>query len=178
MMKTIVGHAVQVAPDTIRFERLLEAPVERVWQFLVESEKRAQWFAAGPMEARAGGALTFTFNHDNLSSSDVPYPERFAPGKNRVVTGYVETIEPPHCLAIHWGEGSDVARFDLTPEGDRTRLVIAHSRLDTRENRLLVASGWECHTHVLAKVLAGGACENFWAEFNSAFKTYDAELPA
>lgn len=177
MMRTTPGHATQVSPDTIRIERLLEASVERVWQFLVDSEKRAQWFAAGPMETRAGGALTFTFNHDNLSSRDVPYPERFASGKNRVVAGYVETFDPPRCLAIHWGEGSDVARFDLTAEGDRTRLVITHNRLDTRENRLLVASGWGCHTHVLEKVLAGGICEDFWAEFELAFKAYDAELP-
>jgi uncharacterized protein YndB with AHSA1/START domain len=178
MTRTTTDHAVQVWPDTIRFERLLAAPVERVWQFLVDSEKRARWFAAGPMEARTGGALTFTFNHDNLSSRDVPYPERFAPGKNRIVTGYVEIFNPPHCLAIHWGEGSDVARFDLTPVGDRTRLVITHTRLDTRENRLLVASGWECHTHVLAKLLTGSACDDFWAEFASAYDYYDAELPA
>lgn len=178
MTTTPLDHAVQIAPDTIRLERLLDAPVERVWQFLVESEKRAKWFASGPMEQKPGGTLNFTFNHDNLSSADVPYPERFAPGKNRIATGYVETIDPPHSLAFHWGEGSDIARFDLTVEGSSTRLVITHSHLDTRENRLLVSAGWECHTHVLAKILARNACENFWSEFDKAFRVYDAELPA
>lgn len=169
--------AVQTAPDTIRLERLLDAPIDRVWSFLVDSDKRAKWFAAGPLEQRPAGALTFTFDHDALSSRDVPCPERFAGTRGRVAEGYVEAIDPPRLLAFHWGGGEDIARFELTPEGERTRLVITHSRLSTRTNRVLVASGWDSHTQVLAKILAGSACEDFWAVFEEAFQLYDAALP-
>jgi hypothetical protein len=41
---------------TVRFERLLPGPVERVWQYLTDSQLRGTWLATGPMEPRAGGA--------------------------------------------------------------------------------------------------------------------------
>jgi len=34
---------------TIRFQRLLPGPIERVWAFLTESDKRGRWLASGPM---------------------------------------------------------------------------------------------------------------------------------
>ena len=37
---------------TVRFERLLPGPVERVWSYLTDSEKRGQWLASGPFELR------------------------------------------------------------------------------------------------------------------------------
>ena len=40
---------------TIRFERLLPGPIERVWAYLTESDKRAKWLAAGDMDLRPGG---------------------------------------------------------------------------------------------------------------------------
>lgn len=173
-MTTIVK---QTASDTVRLERLLAAPIERVWSFLIDADKRARWFAAGPLEPKAGGSLSFVFDHDNLSSGHSPYPEEYAGGKGRVAPGYVTELDPPRLLAFHWGDGEDIARFELSPEGDATRLVIIHSGLTTRKSRVLVASGWDTHTHVLAKLLEGSACADFWAEFDRTFRTYDADLP-
>jgi uncharacterized protein YndB with AHSA1/START domain len=39
-----------IAPNTIRFERLLPGPIERVWAYLTDPEKRAKWLASGPMD--------------------------------------------------------------------------------------------------------------------------------
>ena len=36
--------------NTVRFERLLPGPIERVWAFLTESDKRAQWLCGGDVE--------------------------------------------------------------------------------------------------------------------------------
>ena len=66
----------KVAPDTIRLERTLNAPVATVWRYLVEGELRGQWFAGGS-DARADGDLDLVFDHDNLSSDDVPYPAEY-----------------------------------------------------------------------------------------------------
>lgn len=45
------------APGEVRLVRTLPGPIERVWEFLVDSDKRARWFAGGPMEPRTGGKI-------------------------------------------------------------------------------------------------------------------------
>ena len=47
----------------VRFERLLPGPIERVWAYLTEPEKRGTWLAAGPMELRVGGRVELNFHH-------------------------------------------------------------------------------------------------------------------
>ena len=42
---------------TIRMERLLPGPIERVWDYLTDSAKRGKWFAAGKMDLRVGGDI-------------------------------------------------------------------------------------------------------------------------
>ena len=32
---------------TVRFERILPGPVDRVWSYLTESDKRARWLCGG-----------------------------------------------------------------------------------------------------------------------------------
>jgi uncharacterized protein YndB with AHSA1/START domain len=32
----------------VRFERLLPGPIEHVWAYLTQSDKRGTWLAAGP----------------------------------------------------------------------------------------------------------------------------------
>ena len=55
-----------LAPDTVRLERLLPGPVERVWAYLTESDKRAQWLAAGRMDLRVGGKVQLEFDNSKL----------------------------------------------------------------------------------------------------------------
>ena len=43
-------------PAEIRLVRTLPGPIERVWEYLTDPEKRARWFAGGPMEPRVGAA--------------------------------------------------------------------------------------------------------------------------
>ena len=54
-------------PQTVRLERILPGPVERVWAYLTDSEKRGKWLAPGEMELRVGGRVSLTFNNQNLS---------------------------------------------------------------------------------------------------------------
>ena len=56
-------YATVTGPNTVRLERLLPGPIERVWAYLTEPEKRAKWFAGGPMEVRVGGRVEFKFRH-------------------------------------------------------------------------------------------------------------------
>jgi uncharacterized protein YndB with AHSA1/START domain len=41
-------------PATLKIQRLLPGPIERVWAFLTESELRRKWLAAGQMEMKVG----------------------------------------------------------------------------------------------------------------------------
>src|SRR5262245_9950996 len=55
------AYGVIVEPDTVRLERLVPGPIERVWSYLTDSDKRGQWFAHGDLEPRVGGAFKLTF---------------------------------------------------------------------------------------------------------------------
>jgi len=66
----------KIAPDTIRLERLLEAPVETVWRYLTEADLRQRWFMGGT-DATGVGEFDLLVDHDKLSDDDVPYPESY-----------------------------------------------------------------------------------------------------
>lgn len=38
----------KITPRELRFERLLDAPIGKVWRFLIEPDLRARWFMGGP----------------------------------------------------------------------------------------------------------------------------------
>ncbi len=44
----------RVGSDAIRLERMLDAPVEKVWRYLTEAELRQQWFMGGTDATAAG----------------------------------------------------------------------------------------------------------------------------
>ena len=70
-----------ITAETLRFERELAAPVETVWQYLVDPEQRARWFMGGPTDLREGGAIGMTMRHGNLADAPDPHRVRgFAPG--------------------------------------------------------------------------------------------------
>ncbi len=118
-----------LAPDTLRMQRILDAPPTTVWRYLTESALRKQWFAAGEMEPRVGGSVDLLFDHDNLSTDDVPYPAKYAAGKCAKGHERVVEYDPPRVLAISWDEGKEgTARFELFAQGEgQTRLVLTHS---------------------------------------------------
>ena len=60
-------YGVVTEAGAVRFERLLPAPVERVWDYLTDSELRRKWFAGGEMELRPGGAMALLFHNSELA---------------------------------------------------------------------------------------------------------------
>jgi hypothetical protein len=67
--------AVATAPDTIRIERLLPGPIERVWSYLTQSELRRRWLASGDMDLRPGASFTLTWRNDELTAALRPRPD-------------------------------------------------------------------------------------------------------
>ena len=52
-----------IEPGTFRIERLLPGPIERIWDYLWDGEKRGEWFASGAMPPRTGESFDMYFKH-------------------------------------------------------------------------------------------------------------------
>lgn len=171
----------------VRFVRRLPGPIERVWEFLTDSEKRGRWLAAGRMETRAGGTVELKFRHSELTPHAETVPEKYremcaSDSGACDFTGRVLRCEPPRLLSFTWGEadGSESeVTFELTPEGDGVRLVLTHRRLgDDRGVLTSVAAGWHTHLAILAAKLAGAEPPPFWATHTRAEAEYEPRVDA
>jgi uncharacterized protein YndB with AHSA1/START domain len=170
-------------PRTLRLERILPGPIEHVWRYLVDSDKRGEWLAAGEMEPRVGGKVELHFNHASLTPHlEVP-PEKYRKhdGKSVVCVARVLEWEPPKRLAISWPTSADRdsnVTFELEPAGsDKVRLIITHRNLANRAELLSVAGGWHVHAGILVDKLNGRVPQPFWSEHTRLEKEYDQRLP-
>ncbi|HEX2254026.1 MAG TPA: SRPBCC family protein [Thermoanaerobaculia bacterium] len=167
------------APGTLRIERLLPGPVERVWAYLTEGAKRGRWLASGELEPRAGGRLELRFHHADLSHEKTP-PERFRSMEGGVTSQETVTHwEPPRRLRYTWGNQGAAAsevEFELEPRGDEVLLVLTHRRLRSREDMQGTAAGWHTHLGVLADVLAGREPRGFWSSHAGVEPEYAERL--
>jgi uncharacterized protein YndB with AHSA1/START domain len=147
-------------PGTFRIERLLPGPIERVWSYVTEPEKRRRWFGAGPMELRPGGRVELQFKFSELTAEKTPP----AKGDECEVPGRVTRCDPPRLLSYTWGSEPDASEvtFELIPQGNNVLLVITHRRLGDRRTIVSVASGWHTHLDILTDVLSGGEPPPFW----------------
>jgi uncharacterized protein YndB with AHSA1/START domain len=172
---------VSPGPGVVCFERLLPGPIERVWSYLVDSDKRGKWFAAGETEPRAGGNVEFRFKHADLSPIRAPIPEKFKEMENgHVSSGKVTRYEPPRLLAFDWldedGTSSEVV-FELSQQGNDVLLVLTHHRLKDRQEMLNVAGGWHTHLAILEDNLRGVTPRPFWSAHEKIDGEYDKRLP-
>ena len=153
----------KIAPDAIRLERLLDAPVETVWRYLIEAELRRQWFMGGT-DARPDSEFELLNDHDNLSDEPAPYPEGYAEFKGRTWNEKVLRFEPPRLLetTFQGGKNGNVT-FELFPKDGKTRLVLTHSGIESPVGAQDFGSGWNSHLTVLQRRLAGDGVPNFWA---------------
>lgn len=158
-------YGVLTAPDTVRIERLLSGPIERVWHYLTDPQLRAQWFAGGEMQPHAGGHVELVFNNSRLTENDDPAPPKYAKHAGTMCSlGTITDYDPPHLLAFLWGEGEDAShvRFELERRGDQVHLQVTHSRLSSQDMILSVSGGWHTHLDILGDRLAGRTPEGFW----------------
>ena len=151
------------APGEVRIIRLLPGPIERVWDYLVDAEKRGRWFAGGPMEPRKGGRVELFFCHKNIAPDETP-PEDHKhvqdPGFKMAAT--VLRWEPPRVLSYTFDDESDVT-FELSPQGASVQLVLTHrSRGSDLPFLTGYARGWHTHLAQLVALLEGAARPPFW----------------
>jgi uncharacterized protein YndB with AHSA1/START domain len=174
-------HARVMGPGTVRLERLLPGPIERVWAYLTDPAKRGEWLARGEMEPRVGGSVALRFQHADLSAEKIP-PEKYRQKvEGATVQGTVTRWEPPRVLSFTWGEGSGAeseVSFEATPRGAEVLLVLTHRRLATRPGMVGVAGGWHSHLDVLADRLHGREPRGFWSAISRLEPVYEKRVPA
>jgi uncharacterized protein YndB with AHSA1/START domain len=122
---------------SVRFDRFIMVPIEKVWAALTEPARLADWFTQAKIDPRLGGEVAFRWD-----------------SHGHVETGFIVALKPPNLLA--WAmPGRDgrhsVVRWDLKqedPKGLGTRLVLTSTELAS-EHLLSVATGWHIHLHDL-----------------------------
>ncbi|MBV7482680.1 SRPBCC family protein [Bordetella sp. BOR01] len=174
------GYGEFVESGALQFVRVLPGPVERVWAWLADSGKRAQWLAAGELPAQPGMWFEMRFDHNGLTPDTGPVPERFRAYEAGVATRHrLLRCEPPHLLSISWGGGNEElseVTFELSPQGEQVRLVLTHRRLVRGDTLRSVSSGWHTHLQVLADKLAGRVPPPFWTMVDTLEQDYAARL--
>jgi uncharacterized protein YndB with AHSA1/START domain len=159
--------------STIRFERLLPGPIERIWAYLTESEKRKQWFAAGDYELKKGGKAHLFFQHKNISKPGTEAPEQFRKmhDEGHNWEGKILEVDAPRLLTMTFGEHSEVT-YELTQQSDgEVLLTLTHRKL-TANDMKNVAPGWHSHLAILADRLNNRNDVDFWALWQKMNKHY------
>jgi uncharacterized protein YndB with AHSA1/START domain len=170
-------YAVPTAADTVRIERLLPGPIERVWAYLTDSGLRGKWLASGEMQAQVGTPFELTWHNDELTDPPGARPEGF--DSVHSMQSMLTTFDPPHRLAFTWnGSASGDVSIELQPKGDRVLLTLIHRNLRKREGMLMVGAGWHMHLDILAARMGGAEPAPFWDGWSRLRREYDQRIPA
>ena len=124
---------------TLRFERRLGAPLERVWHAVTDEAEMRSWFPAAVQgERKVGAPLRFPFDDDVADTFD----------------GEVTVWEPMRVFAFTWG--GEQLRIELTPDGDATHLVFTHD-VPSMSEVARTGAGWHPCLDSLDALLGGPA---------------------
>ena len=104
-LATLDAYGVVTEPATVKIQRLLPGPIERVWAYLTESELRRQWLAAGQMEMKVGAPFELVWRNDELTDPPTQRP-----------AGFPE--EQPDAEPDHGARSAPQARLHLEGSGD------------------------------------------------------------
>lgn len=176
-------YGVVLESGAVRFERLLPGPVERVWSYITESEKRRQWLASGTFDLRAGGRTELLFKHSEITDDAPPEAYRNVHENGVRATGTITRYEPPRIIAFTWGGGSEPeseVEFELVPKGEKVQLVLTHRKLPSKAEMTSVSGGWHVHLGVLEDLLTDSPRRGFWsrlAKLEADYKANYASLP-
>jgi uncharacterized protein YndB with AHSA1/START domain len=169
------AYGVLTEPDTLKLQRLLPGPIDRVWAYLTESDLRRQWLAAGQMEMKVGAPFELVWRNDELGSTPGQRPAGF-PEEQRMQSRITE-LDPPRKLTITWQGSGDVS-FELDPQGNEVLLTVTHRRLPDRAATLMFGAGWHMHLDLLVACATGKEREPFWDGWSRLQKEYARRMPA
>jgi len=159
-LATLDPYGVLTEPATLKIQRLLPGPIERVWAYLTESDLRRQWLASGQMEMKVGAPVELVWHN----------------AEHRMQS-HITELDPPHKLAITWGSTGGVS-FELEPKGNEVLLTLIHHRVSDPAILLNVSTGWHAHLDILVARATGKEPEPFWDGLSRLRKEYERRMSA
>jgi uncharacterized protein YndB with AHSA1/START domain len=174
MLATPDDYGTLIEPATVKIERLLPAPIERIWAYLTDSNLRSRWLAAGVMELKAGAPFELVWRNDKLTDPAGERPAGFSE-EHRLQSRIIE-VDPPRKLVFAWHDEAEVS-MTLEPRGAETLLTVIHRRLPNRQTIVGVSAGWHAHLDVLADILSNRRPDPFWGELARLRAEYDRRVP-
>ena len=174
-LTTLNAYGVLTEPATLKIQRLVPGPIERIWACLTQNGLRRQWLAAGEMEMQVGASFEFVWRNDELTDP----PGQRPPGlsdEHRMQSRII-VLDPPRKLAIAWGASGEVF-FELDPKGNEVLLTVIHRRLPDRATMLKVGAGWHMHLDILVARATGKEPAPFWDGWSRLREEYDRRMPA
>jgi uncharacterized protein YndB with AHSA1/START domain len=133
---------------TLRFERRLRHPPEKVWRALTESEHLQHWMPADIVgERRAGAPIELPFWPAQVERYRIEQP---------VLHGEIRVWEPPE--VFEWTWDVDVLRWELRADGEGTVLTFT-TRLGepSAEHPANTAAGYHVCLDQLIELLDTGS---------------------
>lgn len=164
------------APRTITIQRVLPGTVERVWQYVTDSDLRRKWLAAGVMDLHPDTTFEFVWRNDDLTDPPGTKPADF--GDEHRMTCRITAVEAPTHIAFTWGERGAHVDIRLEKRGTGVLLTLVHSALPDRAAMVGVSAGWHAHLDVLVALAEDRRPEPFWDAFHRVKAEYEARLPA
>lgn len=164
-----------ITPTTLQFERFLPGPIERVWEYITDAEKRSKWFCAGSSGLAPGDDIKFIFYNSQLGSPVEETPEKYKDyGDGFESQAIVVKSEKPNLFAIEW-EG--LVTFELTEEGKMVKLTLTHEKLqDSKETRVGTLAGWHTHLDILLDLFNNHESAGFWSTHMALEEEYASKI--
>ena len=166
----------RIGSDAVRFQRLLPGPIERVWSWVTESEKRQQWLAGGEFELKENGDAELIFNNASLSDADDVPPEKYRKYAGEVrYACKVKRVEEPHLISFDWFEAegfSSEVTIKLEAQGDKVLLTLTHRLLTDLDALSSAMGGWHVHLDIMAAKLSGETPLSFWSAHTAMDSAY------
>ena len=107
--------------DTVLLERTFNAPVGRVWKALTDVDQMREWyFDLKEFKPEVGFEFGFVVEHEGNT-----YDHRCR------ITEVIPQKKIAYTWRYHGHEGDSLVTFELFPDGDKTRLTLTHTGLDT-----------------------------------------------
>lgn len=127
--------ALDPAGPTLRFERIYDHPIDKVWAAISDPAHQAVWFPHQMLGERQGGApLRFVTSIEPDDGFD----------------GQMIAYEAPRLMEMWWGPSR--LRIELHDDGDRTRLVLTET-LEDLGGGARNGAGWhECLDRLAAVI--------------------------
>jgi uncharacterized protein YndB with AHSA1/START domain len=159
------------SPKAIRFERLLPAPAEEVWQYLTDEKQLALWIANATVDLRVGGRIKLHFSESDDPQDHCKSKERDTKHDKGGTITECERNRRLTYLPLDPKGNETILSYTLIPLDGQTLLVLEHSELPA-DFMIAFAAGWHSYLDALGCRLRGEEPQPLPPLFEANIKRY------